>query len=308
MKRLLFVGGTNFFGKLAVKKLLETGQYEVTVLTRGNKKVQEFEDCVTSIHCERTDSQALSHALQDKTFDVIVDNFAITKRDVQNILDIMRGRVGHYLFCSTGAVYPEHGQHEYTEAEAIFKAIPGQREYANHNREAEGILRTYQDVPYTVYRPTVIQGPGDNTVRTLYFVEKLYQQTPFYIPADVSLKHVYVDDVAEALVQLIEQHPHNQAYNLVGDDKISLQEYCEKIASLLNKPACYEIISQQEFLDRKIQDFPIPYHRSLLISNQKITQELGFKFTPIQKWLPITLEWCIEVIKNPEKGPAKLVY
>lgn len=38
MRRILILGGTRFFGKRLVERLLEDSKNEVTILTRGNKR------------------------------------------------------------------------------------------------------------------------------------------------------------------------------------------------------------------------------------------------------------------------------
>src|SRR3990167_10296750 len=113
MKRLLFIGGTAFFGKLTLKKLIDSGKYNITVLTRGNVFPEEFQGRVRFIICNRSEKEALALALKEEQFDIIVDNIARTALDVTNILDIFRGKIEHYLMCSSGGVYPEYCSHEW---------------------------------------------------------------------------------------------------------------------------------------------------------------------------------------------------
>lgn len=289
MKRLLFIGGTAFFGKLTLKKLIDSGKYNITVLTRGNVFPEEFKDRVRFILCDRSEKQAMALALKDEQFDIIVDNIARTALDVKNILDIFRGRIGHYLLCSSGGVYPEYGPHEWVENEAVLQAIPGRRPYDNNKREAESVLMTYGDVPYTIYRPTVVQGPDDSMKRTAYFVRKINQQEQFNIPEGVLFKHVYSDDLASAIVELIALHPMNRAYNICGDDKVTLDEYCHMIAAILGKRPCHHVISAEKYANSDHADFPSSYDRTLILSNELLKKTIHYHPTAIQAWLPVTV-------------------
>jgi nucleoside-diphosphate-sugar epimerase len=287
MKRILFIGGTHFFGKLAVKKLIETKKYAITILTRGNNLISEFQNIVEHIKCNRIDQDALAENLRNKTFDIIVDNIAQTAMDVKTILTIFKNKIEHYLLCSTGAVYAAGSLQEWKEPEAILHRIQGDRSYANDKREAEYELMSTNDIKYTIYRPTVIEGLEDPTRRTHYFFEKIYRQELFYIPEGVLFKHVYSEDVAEIVKNLISLEPTNSVYNICGDDKISIDTYCHMIAELIGKPPCHKVVSSEQFIALSNKDFPSSYDRTLLLSNERIKTKMNINLTSIESWLPI---------------------
>ena len=143
MKNLLFLGGTAFFGKKVVERLIRSKMYRITLLTRGNIIPKEFRNQVEFIFCDRSDPKAIEAALHHKYFDIIVDNSGRTKIDVKNVLDILNDKIEHYLFCSSGAVYPNSGLHEWCESEAGLEPILGQGAYANNKREAENQIFSY---------------------------------------------------------------------------------------------------------------------------------------------------------------------
>jgi nucleoside-diphosphate-sugar epimerase len=59
MKKILFMGGTSFFGKLVVKKLIKEKKCHLTLLTRGNIIPPEFNNNVEFIKCDRTEKNSL---------------------------------------------------------------------------------------------------------------------------------------------------------------------------------------------------------------------------------------------------------
>jgi nucleoside-diphosphate-sugar epimerase len=298
MKRILFIGGTSFFGKLTVKKLIDAKEFSITLLTRGNKIPSEFQNIVEYIKCDRTDKDALAENLKNKTFDIVVDNIAHTATDVKTILTILKKRINHYLFCSTGAVYSSGSLQEWKESQAILRRIQGDRSYANDKREAEYELLSTNNIKYTIYRPTVIEGPGDPTERTHYFIKKIYYQEPFYIPAGVLFKHVYSEDVAEIIKELILLEPTNSTYNICGDDKISIDAYCNMIAELIGRPSCHEVVGFEQFYNFPNKNFPSSYDRSLLLSNELIKTKININTTSLNRWLPIIIHNYIHHLNN----------
>jgi dTDP-4-dehydrorhamnose reductase len=137
----------------------------------------------------------------------------------------------------------------------------------------------------------VVEGPEDQTKRTQYFIKKILQQDVFYIPDEVIFKHVYSYDAAYVVEQLINLEPNNCAYNICGDDKISIQAYCDMIAHLLKKQSCYKTLPKNEFMKSHNKDFPSSYQRTLLLSNDLIKNTVDYQFTSINHWLPITIQW-----------------
>lgn len=295
MKTLLFIGGTRFFGKKLVKKLLDSQKYHITLLTRGNSSPKEFENRVEYIFCDRTDSARLDLMLNGKCFDIVVDNIVYTgASDVKTILDVLEGKIGHYLLCSSGAIYPSFGLHEWNENEAILDLKLEADEYTKNKRETEIELLKYKNVPFTIYRPTVIQGQDDFSQRTRFFIEKILRQEKFNIPDNVILKHVYSQDLVDAVEKLIQLTPQNLAYNIAGDDKISLEEYCHRVANVLGMKSSHETISNEKFLLSKEKDFPKAYARSLLLSNILIKEKIEYYPTSIENWLPATVNYILK--------------
>ncbi|MCX5658376.1 MAG: NAD-dependent epimerase/dehydratase family protein [Planctomycetota bacterium] len=292
MKTLLFIGGTSFFGKLAVRQFLASGRYHVTLLTRGTQIPSDFEGLAAWIRCDRSDAGAMRDALRDARFDVVVDNIAFNGHDVTAALDALRGRVGHYLLCSSAMVYPcWHSGHSWTESEAVLDPIPDQMPYANGKREAERRLLVYPGVPHTIYRPTVVQGPEDPVGRTAYFVDKTRSQQTFFIPDDVQLQHVCAADLADVIVKLCDTPAPNAVFNIAGADLVSLQSYCDRIADLLGVRPCYEVVPRDAFMASHSQSFPPLFDHTLLLSTDRLATHIRRPPTPLAQWLPATITW-----------------
>ena len=101
--KVLVIGGTRYMGKILVQTLLDEGN-DVSVLSRGNEKPSWWSN-INHIKADRNNENELKKALQNFSFDWVFDFQAYRKEHVESFGNIMNGRVGKYLFVSTGSVY-----------------------------------------------------------------------------------------------------------------------------------------------------------------------------------------------------------
>src|SRR4051794_23269346 len=101
--RVLIVGGTQYFGKLIVRRLLARGD-QLTLFSRGRTR-PEFWDAVETVVGDRKEHGAFEAAFAAREFDAVIDQHAYTKEDVESAIRAFTGRVGRYVFTSTISVY-----------------------------------------------------------------------------------------------------------------------------------------------------------------------------------------------------------
>lgn len=290
--KILIIGGTSFFGKSLVTKLLEEKAHIIHILSRGNKKPKEFNGMVTYIKADRHKKTEFIGVVNGGMYDVVVDNRIMNEDDALTALQAFSQKVGHYIMCSSVAVYPKWDcMQDYREEDATLEKIRSnikriEIDYANGKIAAEKILLSKKGTfPFTIMRPAVIQGPNDPTNRTFYWPQMIKSEAEIKTPIQqVILNHVYVEDVAEAFRLVIHaKKPEGEAYNVVGDEKISLNLYIIKIAELLGARANIKTVSKLP------ENFPLFYDKSLLISNEKIKNTFGFSPTKLNSWLNLTI-------------------
>lgn len=327
--RVLILGGTSLYGRHLVERLLAEGGHEIALFTRGtNKPLEEAFAArgVRLIHGDR-EKYAEFKATFDAEgagYDTILDNTSMSGDDVRSAIDTFKGKTGHYILCSSVAVYSDWNRPApYREEEVdldfisvapedhtgVKKWIAG---YANGKRAAEKALTTgAEGLPYTILRPAIIEGPHDHTERTWYWVQRLQQGVPVIIPAAPTLsQHVFVEDVANFTHAVIKGGPRYRAYNVAGDDAPRLEEYLERMHSVLSsidgsapKPLSFVRVDQA-MIDTRIPSFPPFYDSSLCVDNTAAKADYGFSPTTIGDWLPTTIHWELEHCKIPEGASA----
>ncbi len=309
--KILMIGGTSFFGKGIVELALEAG-HEVTIFSRGNAR-PAFWDRVEHINGDRNDTADFSAKLAGKQFDAVIDNIAFNGEHVTTTLAALRGNVGRYILTSTTAVYISAGPFDQplTEADARYelpanpqlasfpKPTPaGMIGYATGKRAAEKALIEQQQVAYTIIRPHIVVGPGDNSGRLQFFCQRLQDGKPLIMTNGgvQSLQFIYSRDLAQSyLLALNSERAMNQAYTLAGDKTCRLVEWVELLAQHLGvQPNLISIPGEV------IENAPFQYAENWVMKGtltfdvSKAMQELGFQPSPIEAWTKVCAQWYRE--------------
>ena len=185
---VLVIGGSRFVGRQLAHRLVMRGD-RVTLLNRGTLD-DGLGDDVERLVADRT-TDAFDRALVGRRFDAAIDFAAYDASHVERAVRVLDGRVGHYVFVSSGQVYlvregcPKPSREEDAEGPAV--AAPADSryragwEYGIGKREAEAVLaRAFERTafPATRLRIPVVHGPGDPQKRIAEVVERLRRDRP----------------------------------------------------------------------------------------------------------------------------------
>jgi nucleoside-diphosphate-sugar epimerase len=88
----LVIGGTGPTGPFVVNGLIERG-HAVVICHTGAHEIDEIPSSVEHIHTDPFDSEALSGALGNRTFDLVVGMYG----RLRSIAEIMAGRAGRLI-------------------------------------------------------------------------------------------------------------------------------------------------------------------------------------------------------------------
>ena len=107
--KTLVLGGSVFVGKHTVEALLADG-HEVAVLNRGRTPT-DLPDDVERLVADRTDTDQLRSALDGRDWDAVFDVsgfvMAAGGSDIEGLLDLLDGHVGHYVYVSSIMAYDQ---------------------------------------------------------------------------------------------------------------------------------------------------------------------------------------------------------
>ncbi len=303
---ILVIGGTQFFGWDLVEMLLGRG-HRVTVFSRGHRR-PPFWDRIQHIAGDRRDHRAVVAALRGRRFDAVVDNIAFARPDVEAVLQALGGDAGHYLLTSSGAVYPD------LPAPDIFRPIPeeaadlsrrGDGAYAEGKRECEQVLREQRAVPFTILRPPIVQGPRDPSLRGWFWYQRVRDGGPVLVPLRSPAaiwRQAFSRDVAAALV-LAAGNPaaFGKTYNVAGDEIVALEEFVRLAAEICGVPDPVVPVPAED-LRREAPWYRPPFLHRFVLDTARIRAELGFRPTPLVRWLEETVRWHLDADLPPAPG------
>ncbi len=233
--KILVMGGTQFNGLALVRELSRHG-HDVTVLNRGKTPV-ELPRGVQRLFADRTDVSALRSALGGRDFDVVYDVNAYRPEDVRTMAELLRGRVGHYVFVSSTVIYAASNLLPIGEDHPLDRS-PRQNEYGRLKIECEDLLvREHRErgFPATTVALSMVLGPNNILPdREQRMFARLLAGRPIPIPGDgTTLAQVgHVEDQARALRMLMANpRTFGRRYNLTGADYFSAEGYVDTFAA-----------------------------------------------------------------------------
>ena len=101
---VLFLGGTGIISSACTRRALEQG-FEVFVLGRGLTTTRPTPEGCRLLTGDLEDPVSFREAVGDRDFDVVADFRAFGPEDVTARLDLLRGRMGQYVFISSASAY-----------------------------------------------------------------------------------------------------------------------------------------------------------------------------------------------------------
>lgn len=215
--RILILGGTGFTGPHQVRYALGRG-HKITLFNRGKKPKKEWPGEVEELHGDRNTGDLA--ALKDGEWDVCIDNPTTLPFWVRDAGQMLKGRVGHYIFISTISAYaandtPGADEHAATAVYAGKDAMAETLDTLKADMGLYGPLKArseqearhwFKDIT-TVIRPGLIVGPGDETDRFSYWPLRLHRGGEILAPGKGEDPVQFIDarDLAEWTIRMAEQ-------------------------------------------------------------------------------------------------------
>lgn len=302
MKNILVIGGTRNMGYSLVLRLLERG-HTVTILNRGIDP-DNLPDSVHRLRADRTDPQQMRRALLAKSFDAVVDTVMFRGPEAETIVDLLKGRIGHYIFLSTGQVYlvRENIERPFKEEDYEGRLIPPPKDntfayeewrYGVDKRAAEDVFAkawAENGFPYTSFRMPMVNSERDGFNRLYNYILRLADGGPILAPETPKypLRHVYAGDVVSALVKVVESGMgKGRAYNISQDETVSLDEFIAILGDIMKVQPHIVRFKRSELEAAGFLPDCSPFSERWMseLDNTRSKTELGIEYTPLALYL-----------------------
>jgi nucleoside-diphosphate-sugar epimerase len=318
---VLVIGGNRFMGVSLVSRLLYAG-HRVTLLNRGNL-ADPFGTLVSRIQVNRS-TDAFELALRARSFDRVVDFAGFTAQDLTRTVDVLKGRVGHYFFISTGQVYlvrtacPTPARELDYEGEVMEPPLDSDDHdsyrYGIDKRGAENVLlKAFREhgFPSTRLRIPMVNGERDPQRRFDAYLWRMLDGAPLLVPrSTATARHIYAGAVAQTLEKLVDAPPEpGEAYNLAQDETPTVRELVEAIAQRAGSEAVVVDVPEEDMTKAGLSvRAASPYSTAWMssIDPTLAKEKLGF----VHPSLPTYLDAIVESLlangpKEPPEGYAQ---
>lgn len=298
---VLVIGGTRFVGQLLTWRLV-AGGHRVTLFNRGNH-ADPFGDRVERLRGDRTTGD-FAGLLGRREFDAAVDLVAFTGDNAVSVVNTLLGRVGHYVFISTGQVYlvkqsctlPAR-EEEYDGSVRPEPDDPDERAswcYGVDKRAAEDHLASAyveRGFPVTRLRIPMVNGERDYYRRIESYLWRILDGGPVVLPDGGTqiCRHVYGGEVARAVSGLLgDSTTFGDVFNLSQDEQITVAELVSMLARLLGAEPEIRAVSAERLLaegidPREVSPFSGRWMSRLDASRAR--RRLGFQHEPLERYL-----------------------
>ncbi|CAA9447800.1 MAG: putative reductase [uncultured Pseudonocardia sp.] len=187
-------GGSPFVGPALAEEALAAG-WDVSVLHRGHHAPPRP---AVSLIGDRKAPAGLA-ALEDGTWDVVVDTWAGAPSAVRDACRLLAGRIGHYVYISSRSVYDFPFPPPLHEGRPVVTGSPddGEVEYRYAKRGGELAVSASFEQPLLV-RPGIIFGPGEHDGRLPWWLRRIAAGGTVLAPGppDSSVQYIDVRDLA----------------------------------------------------------------------------------------------------------------
>ncbi|HKD09978.1 MAG TPA: NAD-dependent epimerase/dehydratase family protein [Bryobacteraceae bacterium] len=301
--RVLVIGGTQFIGKLLVKRLLGAG-HEVTILHR--KPEHPFGRRVRNLTADRNDAASLKAALAGQRFDAVYDvaydwEHGTKPQHVEATAKSIPGDISRYIFMSSVAAYGDGLNH--AEDDPLASDMH-QNEYVRNKAGSErALFRMYHEsrFPVVTMRPPFVYGPENPFYREAFFWDRITIDRPVIIPGDGNrlMQFVYVNDLVEACFNALTKHTApGRAFNVADDKPLTQVELVNEFAKAVAKPTTIVRVPREIIARNGGNVFAPPLYFGQYYDVPPITEAVGrvkrvlnVTMTPFATGLKETYRW-----------------
>lgn len=301
--RVLIVGGTGVISTPLTARLVEAG-HEVVHYNRGQRPIRGAAPAAT-ITGDRNDFPRFEAQMAEAGhWDCVYDMVVFRPEEAASAVHAFRGRTRLYAFCSTVDVYQKPAPcYPVTED----SPLQGVSAYGIAKAACEAALvdaHDRGDLAVTTLRPAYTYGPGARGVLhslgfDTRFLERLRRGLPVIVHGDGMGLWVACDaaDAATAFAGVLgNEGASGRAYNVVGEETITWNQYVQRLAAALGWPAPELVRIPTDLLLKLAPEAATITAENLqfpnVIGNARAKAELGFRCTvPFETGMLRLVEW-----------------
>jgi NADH dehydrogenase len=250
IKQVCVVGGSGFIGRHVVHQLDSSG-YKVRVLTRRRESAKHLIllPNVEVMECDLMNDGALNDALKD--CDAVINLVGILHQSRRTTFERIHGELPRRLALECKNL----GIKRFIQVSALHASSAAPSIYLRSKALAETALKTSQ-LDWTIFRPSVVFGAGDNFLNLFAKMAKLMPIIPLAVPT-ARFQPVWVEDLAKVVAASVDNlHTYHQTYDICGPRIYTMKQLVEFAAkSVGENPRIIGLSSRLSYLQALLMEF-----------------------------------------------------
>ena len=227
---VLVTGPTGFLGRRVVHKLVEHN-YEVRCLVRSPGRERIFDQLAVDVYYgDVNNADALASACQG--IDQVVHLVGVIREGRNTTYDSVN-RVGTENIVAAAVAAGSVSQ--FLQISAVGAVNDPELPYLKSKWQAEQAVIS-SGLPYTIIRPSLIFGQGDEFMNSLASLVRLFPLVPVISGGRNRLQPIWVDDLAQCIALSLSRHDlQGHTLELGGPDQLSYNQIVDIIARAMGK-------------------------------------------------------------------------
>lgn len=290
--KILVLGGTNFFGKKAVQRLLDHG-HQVTIATRGNKKnpfVGRASHILLDVKQENHSGWKLIQAQQ---WDAVFNNICYTREEAERMVEVLSGLTDHVYFTSSMAVYGDQiGGFLEADFDPLTYTIDPTIEvtYGEGKRQVESVLFKQNNFKVTAFRFPIVLDDDDYTQRLHHYVDKALKKEVIEVyNLDAHVNYLKGTMAADSIVWAIENAVEG-ILNVSSNQPVPFNQ----MLNWLEEAVGHDL---QVVVKGGIDYAPLSTRHNQYLVPDKV-ENLGFQINSLADWMPDLMKRLAEELSR----------
>ncbi len=229
MRKILVTGATGFVGNAVIDSLNRHGYAPVALVRKGSEKKLEYPAEI--VNGDVLDKDSLSKALKD--IDAVIHLVGIIREYPKK--GVTFARMHTEATENITSAMAEKGMRRYVHMSANGTRENAVSMYHITKYNAEQAVK-YHNIDYTIFRPSLIYGPGDTFINMLAGYMRSAPAFTYFGDGSYPMMPVYVRDVADCFVKALDnEETYDKTYHLCGEDLITYKELLRMISRSLKR-------------------------------------------------------------------------